>query len=233
MIVHVVHAARGSQLQTVSRVRDACRIAHRVTRAYSELRKRGPAGALVSASAYPLMWLSYFALTCLQAGDTVHAGVASMIAPNPVSRPRRQLWRGLLLVAAVVIGFGEIASASSTIVRDGVRTVGTLFVLAWLSEVCCSWKIGHRSGPLKHTMQQLRSQMPGPVVLGGTAAAWPHPSGHFGPLLDAVVDELGRDGISLLVQARDDDLAATYMRRGATRPNPAEPRHLVWLAARP
>lgn len=70
----------------------------------------------------------------------------------------------------------------------------------------------------------------GPIVCGGTFGAWPQRSGQFGPLLDDVLAELRRDDINLLVQARDDQLAATYLRHGAVQPNPHEPRHLVWLA---
>jgi hypothetical protein len=76
-------------LQTVTRLRDACRIGHRLTRTYSELRKRGRAGELVSAGAYPLMWVAYVGITCLEAGSTVHRGPASLIAPMPPSHARR------------------------------------------------------------------------------------------------------------------------------------------------
>jgi hypothetical protein len=226
----VVQAARSSQLQTVTRLRDACRIAHRLTRAYSELRKRGRAGALVSAGAYPITWLAYVAVTCIQASDTVHAGVASLIAPNPVARPRRRLWRGLVLVFVLAVGVTQLLTRPPADVRHVVDVLGGLCVLAWLAEMCVSWRIGHQAGSLEVTEKLLREQVIGPVARGGMFAAWPHPSGQFGPLLDEVIEELRRDGVTLLVQARDDELAAAYLRHGAVRPNDSEPRHLVWLA---
>lgn len=203
---------------------------HRITRAYSEWRKRGRAGAIVSAAAYPLMWLAYVAVTCLQASDTVHSGVASLVAPNPVARPRRRLWRGLALVFVIAIGFAELLNRSPDAVRHALQLIGALCALAWAAEMGVSWKIGHQAGPLKATKNQLRGDVTGPIVQGGTFAAWPTSSGQFGPLLDDVIQELHRDGVSLLVQARDDDLAATYIRHGASRPNIDEPRHQAWLA---
>jgi hypothetical protein len=70
MIGDVVESARASQLQTVTRLREAFAIGHRLTRTYSELSKRGRWGRAASAAAYPLMWVAYVAITCVEAGST-------------------------------------------------------------------------------------------------------------------------------------------------------------------
>ena len=89
------HPVQPSQLHTVTSLRDACGIAHRLTRTYSELAKRGRGGRVTAWAAYPLMWTAYLGIVSLEANSTVYAGVASLIAPNPVSPPRRRLWRGV------------------------------------------------------------------------------------------------------------------------------------------
>src|SRR4051812_13988399 len=50
-------------------------------------------------------------------------------------------------------------------------------------------------------------------------------------LLEDTLAELRRGGITLLVQARDNGLADTYIRHGAVRPDPSHPRHLAWLSS--
>lgn len=229
-MIRDVEAAGAGQLQTVTRLRDACLIGHRLTRAYSELRKHGRAGALVSLAAYPVLWLAYLGITCIEAGSTVHSGVASLIAPNPVARPARRLWRGGLLLFVIVFAVGQLLTQPPLTVRLVAYAVGAVCVAAWLAEVWITRRIGHRAGPLKATEKHVQQLTGGPVERGGTFAAWPHPSGQFGPLLDDVLEELRHDGITLLVQARDDDLVATYLRHGAIQPNPQQPRHLAWLA---
>jgi hypothetical protein len=70
------------------------------------------------------------------------------------------------------------------------------------------------------------------VVRGSTFAAWPNHTGAGGELLRAVLDELARDGVSLLVSARADEIARLYVDRFAgTRPNPNQQRHIVWFAS--
>jgi hypothetical protein len=229
----MVKVAEGSQLQTVTRLRDACLIGHRVTRTYGELRKRGRWGQLVSAGAYPLMWMAYVGITCLQAGSTVHNGAASLIAPNPVSRPRRRLWRGLLLVALLALGVTELITRTPPAVRQVLSIGGIVCVLAWVAELVASWQLSRQGGSLRSTADRLRRTVAGPVVRGGTFAAWPQRSGQFGPLLSSTLAELNQDGVTLLVQARDDGLAEMYIRHGGVRPDPAWPRHIVWLASRP
>ena len=78
----------------------------------------------------------------------------------------------------------------------------------------------------------MREQVRGPSPRQNVRRLGPQPGGQAAPLLDKVVEELRRDATSLLVQARDDGLAETYLRYGAVQPNPREPRHLVWLAWR-
>lgn len=224
-----MEVAEGRQLQTVTRLRDACRIGHRVTRTYSELRKRGRWGPLVSAGAYPLMWMAYAGITCIEASSTVHSGVASLIAPNPVSRPRRHLWRGVLLIVVLAIGVIELLTRTPPTVRHVLSVAGVLCVLAWAAELASGWRISRQAGSLKFTEERVRGLVAGPVVRGSTFAAWPQHSGQFGPLLDDVLAELRRDGVTLLVQARDDGLAETYVRHGGVRPELARPRHVAWL----
>ena len=172
----VVQAARARQLQTVTGLRDACCIGHRLTRTYSELRKRGRAGAIVSAGAYPITWLAYVAVTCIQANDTVHRDVASLIAPNPVTRPRRRLWRGLVLVFVLTVGVVQLLTRLPADVRHVLDVLGGLCVLAWLAEMHTSWTIGRQAGPLKVTEKQLRERVAGPVVRGSMFARGPTPA---------------------------------------------------------
>lgn len=219
MIEDVVEAARTSQLQTVTRLRDACRIGHRLTRTYSELRKRGRWGRLVSAGAYPLMWLAYTAITCIEAGSTVHAGVASLIAPNPISRHRRRLWRGLLLIAVLALAITEVLTHTPTGIQYVLYAAGGLCVFAWAAELATGWRISRQAGPLKETETVVRAMVAGPVVRGGTFGAWPQRRGQFGPLFTQTLAELRRVGVTLLVQPRDDDLAETYVRHGGVRPD--------------
>lgn len=232
MIRGVVQPSRPSQLNTVTRLRDACAIAHRLTRTYSELTKRGHAGKVTAWAAYPLMWMAYLGITSLEANSTVHSGVASLIAPNPVARPRRRLWRGVALVFVLAVGVELLLTRTPAGPRIAVSIIGAACVAAWAVEMVVVWRISGKAGPLKATQRQVRELVAGPVVRGGTFAAWPHPSKQFGPLLDDALDELRRDGVSLLVQARDDDLAATYLRHGAVQPDPSQPRHIMWLASR-
>lgn len=226
----MVEAARTSQLQTVTQLRDACRIGHRLARTYSELRQRGRGTAAASVVAYPLMWMVYVTITCIEASSTVHSGAASLIAPNPVARPPRRLWRGVLLIAVLVIGISQLLAQAPPTLRHVLYIAGGLCVAASFVEVAASWKIGPRAGPLKLTERRVRASVAGSVVRGGTFGAWPQHSGQFGPLLDDVLDELRRDGITLLVQARDEGLVETYIRHGAVQPNPEQPRHIMWPA---
>ena len=229
-IGRMVSAARTGELQNVTRVRDAAAIAHRIVRTFSQLRTRGRTGAIMSAAAYPIEWLAYFSIICLQASDTVHRGVASMIAPNPVDRPVRRLWSGVALAAAAVIGIGELAGHAGPHLRDALYGLGAVCVAAWAVELAVSWHPRRRAGSLKTTEKLVRTMVAGPVVRGESFAAWPQHSGDFGPLLDAVVAELRRDGVTLLVQADNDELARTYVHHGAVRPDPGQPRHVAWLA---
>lgn len=230
MIRDVVQPDRPTQLNTVTRLRDACAIAHRLTRTYSELARRGRGGKVTAWAAYPLMWAAYLGITSLEANSTVHYGVASLIAPNPVARPRRRLWRGVALVFVLAIGVELLLTRTPTGPRIAISIIGGACVAAWAVEMFTVWRISGKAGPLKATHKHLRKLVDGPVVRGGTFAAWPHPSQHFGPLLDDVLDELRRDGVSLLVQARDDELVATYLRHGAVQPDPSQARHIMWLA---
>jgi hypothetical protein len=93
-------------------------------------------------------------------------------------------------------------------------------VLAWAAELVPSWRLNRQAGSLKTTEQRLRGMVGGDVVGGGTFAAGPQPSGQFGPLLRDVLTELRRDQVTLLVKARDDGLADTYVRHGGVRPDP-------------
>jgi hypothetical protein len=93
-------------------------------------------------------------------------------------------------------------------------------VLAWAAELVTSWRLNRQAGSLKTTEQRLRGMVAGDVVGGGTFAAGPQPSGQFGPLLRDVLTELRRDQVTLLVKARDDGLADTYVRHGGVRPDP-------------
>lgn len=228
MINDVGSAAGTSQLQTVTRLRDAFRIGHRLTRTYSELRTHGRQGQLIAAGAYPLMWLAYFGITCIQANGTVHRGVASLMVPNPISRPSRRLWRGLVVVLVLAVGVVQLLTYTPPALRYGLYVAGGLCVLAWAAELAMSWRISRQAGSLKATEKRVQAMASGTVVRGGIFAAWPQHSGQFGQLLDEVLDELQRDGISLLVQARDVGLADTYVRHGGTRPNPAQPCHVAW-----
>jgi hypothetical protein len=227
----VTSVALGSELQNVTRVRDAAVIAHRTVRTFSQLRTRGRLGAFLAAAAYPIEWLAYFGIICLQAGDTVHCGVASMIAPNPVDRPNRRLWSGVALATAVVIAVGALLSHVSSGVRFSLYGLGAICLVAWASELLVSWQPERRAGSLKSTEKLLHTMVDGPVVRGESFAAWPQRSGEFGPLLDAVVAELRRDGVTLVVEADNDALAQTYVHHGGVRPDPEQPRHIAWLAA--
>jgi hypothetical protein len=227
----VVQTARIGELESITRLRDAAVIAHRIVRTFSELRTRGRAGAVASVVAYPIEWLAYFTIICVQASSTVHSGVASMIAPNPVARPARRLWAGIALAAGTVIGVGEVLGHANAGVRDGYYGVGGLWLVAWALEVLVGWHPGRQPGSLKSTEKLVRGMVTGSVVRGESFAAWPQHSGEFGPLLDSVVAELGRDGVTLVVQARNNKLADTYVRHGGVRPDPDQPRHIAWLAS--
>lgn len=222
--------AEQSRLHTVTRLRDACGIAHRLTRTYSELAKRGRLGRATAWAAYPLMWTAYLGITSLEASSTVFSGVASLIAPNPVGRPRRRLWRGVAFVFVLAVAVEILLTRTPTAVRAATGVVGAACAVAWIVEMRLVWRISGKAGPLRSTHKRVQGLVDGPVVRGGTFGAWPHPSHQFGPLLDDVLDELRRDGISLLVQARDDELAATYVRHGAVQPDPNQPRHVLWHA---
>jgi hypothetical protein len=140
------------------------------------------------------------------------------------------VWRGVLLIAALAIGITELLTSTPPDVRHLLYFAGGLCVVAWAVELVMGWKISRQAGSLKATERGCARWSPDLWSAAGPSARGPQHSGQFGPLLADVLAELRRDGITLLVQARDEGLAETYVRHGGVRPDPSRPRHIAWLA---
>lgn len=223
------------ELPTVRRLRDAAAIAHRLTRTYSRLREKQPPARFAQWPAYPLSWISYFALVSLMAGNAVHHGVAVAVVPNPVTRRRRwPLVRGLaaaLAILVVVLAVTDYAAAGDGIIAHATLAVLGVCLLASAWEFGCQRPAEHH-GPLRRTEKLLATTagVRGPIVRGHTFGAWPRNSHQFSPLFDAALAELRTTGVTLILDARDDEMAAMFVNRfHGTRPNPAYARHIAWI----
>jgi hypothetical protein len=220
----------------VRRVRDSVLIAHRCARAFGRFRERSWAGASLAWLAYPPVWVAYMIITGWRASDTVHAGVASAIVPNPVSRPHRhRAWATLALAVCVVVVCGVIIAATPSPWHLMLIAAGSVSVLCALAEQLAMVRSEREAGSVNETEALLRPVVgERPLVRGASFAAWPQHTGAGGQLLRAVLGELRRDRVSLVWVARDDGLAATYVDTfGGTRPNSARPRHIAWLNPEP
>jgi len=140
----------------------------------------------------------------------LHSHVRARTLPTPSSGPRPQT-RSSPKRSVQPLQLRPPATHQFYDFNDELVDARGLCVLGWLAEMRVSWKIGHQAGPLKVTEKQLRDQVTGPVVRGSRTLR---------ALLDEVIEELRRDGVSLLVQARDDELACHVraQRRGAVAP---------------
>lgn len=128
----------------------------------------------------------------------------SRVRPAPwISRPRRCLWRGVLLVGALAIVVLQFLTRTPTDVRHGLYVAGGLCVLAWAAELVTRWRISRLAGSLKTTEKHVRDLIAGPLVRGGTFGAWPQHSGQFGVLLDEVIEELQLTALSGLHHVAD------------------------------
>lgn len=223
-------------LLTVRRVRDAAAVAHRCTRAFSLYRSSRGIGPAVGWLAYPIIWLGHFTQAGLHASSTVHHQVASMKVANPVSRPPGKCRPVLAVVALIGLGYAAwiviAASMSWWLFAATVLGLAALWFAAG-AELLAARRLNPSERTLGETEQLVRRRLGERelVVRGSAFAAWPTHTGAGRELLRAVLDELARDRVSLLVSARTDEVAGLYVDRfGGTRPNPHQPRHIAWLA---
>ena len=205
------------ELHTVRRLRDAATIAHRLTRTYSRLRenKQRPA-RFAQWPAYPLSWINYFALVSLMAGNAVHHGVAVAVVPNPVTRWRRwPLVRGLaaaLAILVVVLAVTDYAAAGDGIIAHAVLAVLGVCLLASAWEFRCQRPAEGHGPPADretahHDRRLPRADRPRPHLRCVAAKLAP-----VRPLFDAALTELRTTGVTLIVDARDDETAAIICR---------------------
>lgn len=234
-----IPAGQLHELHTIRRLRDAARTAHRLTRTYSTLReaKRTTLRPL-QWPAYPLVWFHFFGGVSYFASQAVHHGVAVVVVPNPVLPGRRRprpLLRGLLAAVALVFAVLFLMVYLAVLDLDlGLAAIAVLAVCFVVGAVQLgAGLIGHAGhGPLRETEKILAADgtLAGPIVRGHTFGAWPRKSGDFSALFEAVLAELHRTRVSLIVDARDEDVRAMYLNRfQGTAPNPERPWHVAWI----
>ena len=230
-------ASQLHELHTIHRLRDAARTAHRLTRTYSTLREaKRTALRPLQWPAYPLVWFHFFVGMSYFASQAVRHGVAVVVVPNPVLAGRRRprpLLRGLLAAVALAVAV-LLLTAYLAVLGLGLAAVALLAVcFAVGAEQLIAGLIGHAGhGPLHETEKVLAANgtLAGPIVRGHTFGAWPQESHDFSALFDAVLAELCRSHVSLIVNARDYRVRAMYLDRfNGTAPNPQRPWHIAWI----
>ena len=167
------NAAQTSQLQSVTQLRQACRISHRLTRTTASC-----ASTAVSAHSSPPALpadLDRLPRDHLRAGEQ-HRALRRRVADRTESGLATQPPAVARRAAGLRARRRRPPAAQPHAPRHQSRLelAGAFCVLAWIAETSASWKISRQSGPLKSTEKQIRAIVAGPVVRGAMFGAWPH-----------------------------------------------------------
>jgi len=228
----------------VTTLRQASRIAWCWARTFSTLRTRRRTIRWLQWFSFVVTWRANLLVLGLRAGDVVHcqlddvdasspkrAAYAAVIVGNPVTRPPRRLWRAIALAAALIICLAGVAwlAAQLPLVSDVVTVLLPLVVVATVADRWPARAIHRRGSNIARTRTALRQQHPGELQVLSMLGAWPR-GHHLGwPLFDVVLGEYASSGVSVVLVALDDELAAQYVARGGIVADPATPLHIAWL----
>ncbi|MCW2529558.1 MAG: hypothetical protein JWM76_4418 [Pseudonocardiales bacterium] len=207
------------QYATVTSTRQAARIAYRWTLTNSPVWQRRP---WVGWLAVPFTWWVNLILIGCNAGDIVHWNVAAAKIPNRDVRPRRRHWPTIAL--AVVIAAPITAPFILPAPQSGPPSLGVgiiyllyLLIILVLTVAATADNLGSvmRSAGGTSAMharaKELRASTGGTVVVASNFGAWPRHTGAGGELLEAVLDELGSAGVSVLANASNAQVAGSYV----------------------
>lgn len=235
-------------LREVTTLRQASRIAWCWARTFSTLRTRRRSLRWLQWFSFVVTWWANLLVVGIRAGDVVHcqlddadagspkrAAYAAVIAGNAVTRPPRRLWRAIALAAALIVCLAGVAwlAAQLPLVSDLVTVLLLLVAIATLADRWPAMAIHRRGGNIARTRTALRQQHPGELQVLSMLGAWP-PGHHLGwPLFDIVLHEYATTGVSVVLVARDAELAAQYVDRGGIVADPTTPLHIAWLHSWP
>jgi hypothetical protein len=240
------HQRQQVELRPVTTVREASRIAWRWGRAFSTLRTRGRRLTWLQWFSYPANWLAGMLVLGVRGTDVRQLEVSyvdqrgrrrraigAVSAPNPVTRPSRRSWRSLATAGATlggVILLGALPGLPAAASLLAIVVI-LLIAVAFIADRVPAQRIHNRAGKVADTKAELERRYPraAPIQVLSMLGSWPHGHGAGWPLFDAVLHEYGQSGVSMMLMARDAELAQQYVARGGVVVDANRPLNIAWL----